>query len=167
MVDLTDKTIAENPRDDLVLGRYWLPAAKFGLVSAIAASCANGCSLKTTWVCAWGRATDLTTDHDAVAGVIERLDAYLLSVDRSPDRHDRTLALDGASLPPPRASQSALDTAFQDESGADRSAPRGLLALALAIDRPVVGHPEGHGRAMDRRTRGGVPLHRHTATSCR
>jgi len=121
----------------IVLGRYWLPRVQFGIVEAITRFLRERLLPQDyAAVCAWNRATDVTTDHDAVAQVVERLRAYQLSVERSPDYRAKLEALYNRwGKPTPPAIRAELDAVFQPGTSVVRSVPQvtsreisGLLA---------------------------------------
>ena len=106
----------------------WLPSAPFGLVEAITRFLRDRLlpqDYAALW--AWDRVTDVTTDHEAVAQVVERLRAYQASIDRAPDARTQRLAfglngLSGRALPP--EIQAGLDAAFEPSTSSVRLAPR-------------------------------------------
>ena len=57
------------------LGRYWLPRARFEAVNAITTFLRQRLLPQDyAAVCAWDRATDITTDHETLAQVVEMLE---------------------------------------------------------------------------------------------
>jgi VWFA-related protein len=82
----------------VALGQFWLPNARFGLVEAVCRFLRERLLPQDyAAVSAFGRVTDLTTDHEGLARVIERLLAYQQSLANGPDRIARTRALYGAA----------------------------------------------------------------------
>lgn len=130
----------------VVLGRYWLPRAQFGMVGAVTRFLRERLLPQDyAAVCAWDRATDLTTDHEAVAQVVERLQAYLESVDNSRERREKVLALYNAGgRPMPPTIREELDAVFDIASSGTRSMPR----VARSDIRPLLEQIERHAASV-------------------
>jgi len=118
----------------LVLGRVWLPDERFDTERAITAFIRHRLLPQDyVAVSAWNRATDLTTNHEQVAEIVEGLARYQRSIDNSSDGVRKKLALyghrDGAALRP--ALEDGLDEVFRSRptmtSGFDSAAARDLL----------------------------------------
>jgi hypothetical protein len=74
-------------------------------------------------VAAFGRMTDLSTDHAEVARVIDRIRAFQESIDRGPDRIERVRALYAVRTRPMPELQTAFDAVFRLPSGPGRTLP--------------------------------------------
>jgi VWFA-related protein len=130
----------------VVFGRYWLPRAQFGMVGAVTRFLREQLLPQDyAAICAWDRATDLTTDHEGVARVIERLQAYQESVENSRERRETVLALYNAGgQPTPPTIRRELDAVFEWDSSPARSVPR----VARSDIRPLLQQIERHAAAV-------------------
>ena len=130
----------------VVFGRHWLPRAKFGVVEAVTQFLRERLLPQDyAAVSAFGRATDITTDHEAVARVVERLLAYLKAIEElgGVKRVVKTRALYTGA---PEVQQE-LDAVFEVGSVAGRSLPpRADVPEMRRLLRQIEQNAEGVGR---------------------
>ena len=124
----------------IVFGQLWLTSEVFGTAEAITAFVRERLLPQDyAAVSAWGRATTLTTDHEYVAQVVERLRRYQNGIDRDPDRTRKTRALQSyASKPLSPEIQAELDTVFAGHGRTiSQTAVRPVHNLVEQIGRQV------------------------------
>jgi VWFA-related protein len=120
----------------LELGRLWLSDLRFGLKEALTTFLRERLLPQDYVVLAsFGRMTDLTTDHEAVAQVIERLAALHAQIDRITDVRDRLMATAPRWLPADHPVRHAYDEAFAPASSSLRLALRPAAEFAAQLDR--------------------------------
>lgn len=115
----------ERPRIFVVYLWSWLPSAHtFGFDRAAAKFIRERLRPSDrVAVSAFGRITDLSTDHEEVARVIERIRAFQASIDREPDRIERIRALYAVKSRPMPDLQAAFDAVFRLPSAPGRTLP--------------------------------------------
>ena len=104
----------------------WLPRAdQFGFTAAVAHFIRERLQPgDLVGITAFGHATDLSADHEAVAQVIERLRAFQESIDRGPDRVKKERALSAIrSRPMPADLQAEFEAVFRVSSASGRNVP--------------------------------------------
>lgn len=129
----------------IALGRQWLPSNVFGMSAAIAKFLRERVLPQDyAVVSAFGRITDLTTDHEALAQVVERLDVLQRSVDSGRDRIDRFRAMYRAAAHVSRPEDSditrALDAVFAPASSGTHLAPQASRAEFEAVVASILSH---------------------------
>jgi VWFA-related protein len=169
----TTRTLNLTPQDRrvflLALGRRWLPGDNFGLADAIMRFLRERLLPQDyAAVSAYDRVTDVTTDHDAVAQVVDRLRAYQKSSQQGPGWQAKFRALLNITVMPP-AMQAELDAIFEPGTSRVRSLPRvtsseiaGLLSRiedhaageANFIFEPTARYTPGLGDLRDAQARG-------------
>jgi VWFA-related protein len=110
----------------IALGRRWLPVSNWNLVGAIT-SFLRERVLPQDYVAvsAWERATDITTDHEAVAQVVERLRDYQKTVASGPDSRQKIRELYGAfGLRMSPTTKAGLDAVFESAATVASTVPR-------------------------------------------
>jgi VWFA-related protein len=123
------------------LGRLWLSGTLFGLNEALTTFLRQRLLPQDHVVIAsFGRITDLTTDHEAVAQVIERLAALHAQIDRITDVQERMMAVWSRWLPSDHPIRHAYDAAFAPASSSLRLALKPSAEFAAQLDRIESGY---------------------------
>jgi VWFA-related protein len=141
------------------LGRLWLGNARFGLVEALTKFLRERLLPQDyAVVSSFGRMTDLTTDHEALAQVVERIGALHAALQ---GKREPTIALYGWRRQPEDSPiRRALDGAFAPASSSLRLSLRPAAEFAMLLDRlgsNFVSAEEGPRIFGDLDTRGSTP----------
>jgi VWFA-related protein len=131
------------------LGRQWLGNVPFGLVEALTTFLRERLLPQDyAAVSIFGRITDLTTDHDALAQVIERVAAFHTAMERSNERRQLMRAMwMWRNQPPDSPIRRGFDEAFAPASSGWRLSLRPATEYAKLLDS-IVAHSQTGGSAL-------------------
>jgi len=132
------------------LDRLWLNGFRFGLPEALAKFLRQRLLPQDyAVVSSFGRMTDLTADHEALAQVVTRLAALHAEADRGRDRRDKAMALRGWRQQPASAPmRQALDAAFAPASASLHLALRPAAEFVALLNRFESDFLSANGRSQ-------------------